>query len=405
MKKLFYRLSSSRPFARLFSMHARLDERMRVMFPKNSICAVVALAAFVSLGALLFPQVAQAQCVWDCDLGSDPFFNPWGNSPQAPDIAYCIDRDCVLNLKDGKGNPIFTGNSIPTPQVSQGVEPNVTTINCTTSYSGIVTISGNVVALLRDSKGNLDPQSAANAVLNIIINGVKCSGSAGSIVLSRVVTAGQTNVFEPSSNIAIQAPIPNAWKQSCTNLNQACVFPLGLEVFKTANDVAKHLPATSPFSTGETYRAEESTRFVGVRDCKGDANGLPSTIKCSVGEILTGGDSQALFTFEGNWSGAGNKTINPKSGTGPFDIITPLFGSILPDTVTASANDGPEVPTTGCNDMPSQNTERCSFQAKDLLPNGCTPNEVVDILVRGKLDVGGTDFRFVSRDNPTCNTN
>ena len=47
------------------------------MFPKSSVFAVVALAAFVSLGALLFPQVGQAQCIWDCDLGSDPNFNPW----------------------------------------------------------------------------------------------------------------------------------------------------------------------------------------------------------------------------------------------------------------------------------------------------------------------------------------
>ena len=103
MKKLFYGLSSSRSFTKLFSkpMHARLDERRRVMFPKSSVFAVVALAAFVSLGALLFPQVGQAQeCIWDCDLGSDPNFNPWGNSPQSPDIAYCIDRGCVLNLKD-----------------------------------------------------------------------------------------------------------------------------------------------------------------------------------------------------------------------------------------------------------------------------------------------------------------
>ena len=88
------------------------------MFPKSSVFAVVALAAFVSLGALVFPQVGQAQeCIWDCDLGSDPNFNPWGNSPQALDIAYCIHRDCVLNLRDGDDNLIFTGNSIPTPNV------------------------------------------------------------------------------------------------------------------------------------------------------------------------------------------------------------------------------------------------------------------------------------------------
>src|SRR5882724_9702490 len=65
MKKLFYRLSSNRSFGKLFSMHARLEEKRRVMFPKSSVCAVVALAAFMSLGAFLFPQVGHAQeCVW-----------------------------------------------------------------------------------------------------------------------------------------------------------------------------------------------------------------------------------------------------------------------------------------------------------------------------------------------------
>ncbi len=63
MRNLFYRLSSSRSFAKLLSkpMHARLEERRRVMFAKSSVFAVVALAAFVSVGALLFPEVAQAR--------------------------------------------------------------------------------------------------------------------------------------------------------------------------------------------------------------------------------------------------------------------------------------------------------------------------------------------------------
>jgi hypothetical protein len=403
MKKLFYRLSSRQPFARLFSMLARLDERRRDMFPRSSVFAVVALAAFVSLGALLFPQVVQAQCVWDCDLGSDPSNNPWGNSPQSPDIAYCIDRGCVLNLKDSSGNQIFTGNNIPTPQVKQIPSSQ----NCS-DPTRTVTIIGNVVVLLRDQKGNLDPKSAAQADLNIVINGVTCSGDAGETILSRVVTAGQTNVFGTTSSISIQPPIPNAWKQSCGNLNQACVFPLGLEVFNTANDVAKHLPATGPFSTGEAYRAEESTRFVGVRDCKGDANGLPSTIACSNGEILTGGDAQALFTFTGNWSGAEGHTINPNSGNNPFDmLLTPQdFNGIrfLPNTVFASANNGPEVPTNGCNDQVNQNTERCFFTASALLPNGCKGKTPVAVQVTGKLIrlSDNAEFKFVSKDNPTC---
>ena len=58
------------------------------MFAKSSVFAVVALAALVSLGALLFPQVGQAQeCIWDCDLGSrlPLHINPGENSPRALD--------------------------------------------------------------------------------------------------------------------------------------------------------------------------------------------------------------------------------------------------------------------------------------------------------------------------------
>ena len=94
MKKLFYRLACSRSMAKIFSTDAQLEKRNRVIF-----FAVLALLAFVSLGAFVFPHVGHAQeCVWDCDLGSDINDFPWGNSPQSQlDIAYCIDRDCVVN--------------------------------------------------------------------------------------------------------------------------------------------------------------------------------------------------------------------------------------------------------------------------------------------------------------------
>ena len=67
----------------------------------------------------------------------------------------------------------------------------------------------------------------------------------------------------------------------------------------------------------------EAARFVGIRDCKGDANSTdPKTITCTVGGTVGvgGGKSLALFDFAGNWSGAADKTFNPKSSTGPFDI-------------------------------------------------------------------------------------
>jgi hypothetical protein len=398
MKKLFYRLASGGSLAKLFSMDAQLKERKRVMF-----FAVLAFLAFVSLGAFVFPQVGHAQCIWDCDLGSDTLDNPWGNSPQALDIVYCVDRDCVLNLEDGNGNPIFTGNNIPTPKVLQ------TLVSNTCPGTTDVTISGNVVALLRNQKtGNLDPASAAQASLTILIHGVTCSLSGGKTILSRVLTldpnvpAGQprTDVFDGTSSITILPPIPNAW--GCPT-NGPCSFPLGIVEFKNKNQLSTELPATATFPIiGEVYRAVESNRFIGVRDCKGNANGTAFTIACPAGEILTGGNSLALFTFPGNWAGATGHTINPKSGTNPFTISTDLFASILPETVTASANNGPEVPNSGCNDQASQNSERCSFSAKDLLPNGCTANAPVAVLVRGRLVVDGTEFKFISKDNPTC---
>src|SRR4030095_9190358 len=140
------------------------------MFSKSSVLAVVALAAFLSLGALLFPQVAQAQdCLFDCpDLGSDPSFNPWGNSPQALDIAYCLDRECVINLKDSKNQKIFPPNSIPTPHVTHQPDFSCSPVGV---GSGDVVISGTVTALLRDKKGNLEPNSAAQAVLTIKVLG------------------------------------------------------------------------------------------------------------------------------------------------------------------------------------------------------------------------------------------
>jgi hypothetical protein len=410
-------------------MQAQLEKkRRRVMFPKNSVFVVVVLAAFVSLGALLLPQVAQAQddpCLFDCaNLGSDPSFNPWFNSPQGLDVAYCFDRDCVLKLKDGKGKQIFTGTSIPTPSVE-----HVPDFTC--PGTGSVTISGTVLALLRDKKGIFVPSSAAQAELKLIILDAKCFPDPTR--LSRVVGVNElrTDVFDPASSIIILPPTTPGTPASLTSkgkgwtgcptdgtgtLSGRCLFPLGTEEF-TESQLANQLPATTKFPVvGEVYRAVQLTKFVGVRDCKGDPQDAgvppapppppnPSTIDCSVGAILTGGNAQGLLTFEGNWSGANEHTINPNSGNNPFDILTDLLFDVDPNTVTASANDGPEVPNKGCNDVPSQGAERCFFSAKLLLPNGCTSGQVVNILVRGRLNIldpDGNKLRFVSKDDPIC---
>jgi len=63
MKKLFYRLSSRRPFAKLFSMHARLDvERKRVMSYRNLLFALAFVAAI-----FWFSQAAYADPDWGAD--------------------------------------------------------------------------------------------------------------------------------------------------------------------------------------------------------------------------------------------------------------------------------------------------------------------------------------------------
>ena len=381
------------------------------MFSKSSVFVVVVFAAFVSLGVLLLPQVGQAQCVWDCDLGSDPSFNPWGNSPQSQlDIAYCLDRDCVANLKDKNQNPIFTGNSIPVPLVQQEQDA----FPC--PGTGDVTISGNVVALLRDNHGNLKPESAARAFLFLNIKDVNCTAINGKTILSRVIqpNTSRTLVFGASSSITILAPTsstpaslstPIGWTGCPSNkrtglLTADCSFPLGIVEFNAAQ-LQNELPQTLTFNLGEVYRAVESTRFVGVRDCKGDANSTdPGTIACSTG----GGESLALFTFPGNWAGAQNHTINPNSGNTPFDIVTPLFNLIVIDDpaqpIMATANDGPQVATTGCFTQDNQQTLRCFFTATDLLPNGCTKNQPVIVLVTG--NILGETVGFQSHDNPTC---
>src|SRR5207302_7420464 len=132
-------------------------------------------------------------------------------------------------------------------------------------------------------------------------------------------------------------------------------FPLGTVEFTKASDLSAALPKDGFFAAAEVYHADESARFVGIRDCKGNANSTdPKTISCTVGGTVGvgGGGSLALFNFPGNWSGAAGHTINPKSGSNPFDISTPgtnLFASIHPETVTASAEGGTPVSATGCN--------------------------------------------------------
>lgn len=384
----------------------------------RSVFTVLALAAFVSLGALLFPQDGQAQeCVWDCDLGSDINDFPWGNSPQSQlDIAYCIDRDCVVT----HFSPVI--GSLPAATTSVGQE--LLSSSCSVPNTADVKISGNVVAMLRDGTGSLIAGSAAQATLLMTIKCVTVTGvGSGSSTLTRAVVPKEprTNVFDASSNITILASSttpsltsPTGWTGCPTNnkgiLTGNCAFPLGIVEFNNNNAIAAALPvgpAPLPYLQGEVFRAEESTRFVGVRNCKGSADPTPgsidpTTIECSVGGgpsnvSVGGGESLALVDLLGNWSGANAHTFNPKSGSNPYDIdisTLPPGISVVPETVLASANGGKPISPTGCNEIPSQNVARCFFIAKDL-DVVCKTGAHVDILVTGQLEDGR---KFASTD-------
>jgi hypothetical protein len=434
MKKLFYRLSSTRSFVKLFSMQARL-ERRRVLFSKSSICLVVALAAFMSLGAFVLPQVGHAQdCIWDCDLGSDFLNTPADNSPGFS-IVYCFDQPCAEDLG------IFTG-TIPHASVQQC--PSMTVGSVETCLKDIpqpftacpvnIKITGNVVAVLSDQKG-LHPESAAEASLAIVVKGLNnCSTETPPSTLSRVTSVNESPgaVFAANSNITILAtPILNVGNSNltaigwtgCTNdkktgkLLTNCSFPLGIDVSKTATALSAKFPAPEGLfvKVGEVYRGIGVGRAVAMRMCKGNANSTdPSTIGCTVGgSVAVGGfNADAVFNFDGNWSGANTKTFNPKSGTGPFDIITPLFDQIdftdPQHPVTASANGGTPLDAASCNLMPSQDTLRCFFPANQLLPNGCKNGDPVNIVVSGNVSFPDNPLgfvKFLSTDSPTCNSN
>ena len=401
MEKLFYRLAGSCSSAKIISMDAQPEKRKTVIF-----FAVLALLAFVSLGTFVFPQVGHAQeCIWDCDLGSDFLNNPGENSPGFS-IVYCFDQPCIAGLG------IFTG-TIPTASVKQDASANCPATGIT------ITISGTVVAAIRDSKGNIIPESAAEALFNLVVKNVTCSGPAS--VLSRIVslTESPDAVFAANSSITIlPSPIlnsgnsnlstPSGWPGCPSNktgiLSANCSFPLGIDVSKTEKVLSAKFPAAGVFALKEVYHGNGLGRLVAMRMCKGNANSKPSSIACTVGgDVAVGGfEADAVFNFDGNWSGAGSHTFNPGSGSNPYDIVTALFASIDVKTVTASANGGTPVAPTGCNPMPSQGVLRCFFIARALAPNGCSG--VVDLVVRGNVfsPEANRFVKFVSEDDPVC---
>jgi hypothetical protein len=80
MKKLFYRLSSSRSCAKLFSIHARLEERKGITMSYKKLISAVIIAAF----GFCFSDTARADCdnpdfCWDFGIPS-PVDNITGSS-------------------------------------------------------------------------------------------------------------------------------------------------------------------------------------------------------------------------------------------------------------------------------------------------------------------------------------
>jgi hypothetical protein len=383
------------------------------MFLKSSVFAVVALAAFVSLGALLFPQVGQAQeCIWDCDLGSDFFNFPGENSPGFS-IVYCFDQPCVAALN------IFTG-VIPTASVQQSVVNPP--LECGDNSLNTITISGKVIAVAK-TNGVLNPASAAEALFNIVVNKVICS--ADQTLSSTIGLADSPGAVIGGSITILNTPVlnagnseltkPNGWP-GCKNDKQgnllACSYPLGNDQSKTLTELSTKWPADLPFFDSlELYHGNALGRAVSTRMCKGAAN--QSSVDCKVGQdVAVGGFvADAVFKFDGNWSGSGDKTFNPKSSTGPFDIgPTPLFDDIVftdqQHPVTASANGGTPIPAKGCNTIDNHQTVRCSFSAKDLLPNGCKTGDTVNIVVSGNVSLAANPngfVKFLSTDSATCN--
>jgi hypothetical protein len=407
------------------------------MFSKSSVFAVVALVAFVSLGVLLFPQVGQAQCIWDCDLGCtlDPntfqcVTNTSGFSPGDFSIDFCFDSLCAKDLTDSNGNLIFTG-VIPAALVRQTLSGSCTTLNAPTTTN--VTIGGTVVVVLRNNKTQkILPQSAAEATLNLVVEGATLDCSSFNIISKTTgVNIPRTNVFAAASQIKIlQTPQLNAGNSSLTaigwggpgcptnpdgTLSGDCFFPLGTVEF-TNGTLSKDLPATgtllTDFSLGEVYRAVgsgASPHFVGARVCKGAANSGPSTIGCSTGGFI----ANAVWGFAASWV----SNFNPGSANSQVDIISAdFFTDIVASTVSARLVDSNESPTspeafaTSCFLHASNSALRCNFNARDFgltsCPSPIPPSTipVVDVQVRGVFShtLTGTSQNFKADALVTC---
>lgn len=374
--------------------------------------AAVALVGSLSLGALMFPKAAEAVCLWNCTLTSNSLNDSGSNSPGKYQIRYCFDADCLLTITDSTGNLIFDATNVPTANVTQTLS-DPTCVSGTTN----VTVDGHVVAFREDSNGFPIADSAAEALFHVVVLGATCTGTGVDSEVSSIVSVNEDpqTVFAAASSITIlhtssQAILahPLSWGDngpaSCTTnsdgtLKDDCAFPLGVEEWNKQFKIANELPEIFPYKEGEVYFADGSTRFVGLRMCKGDANSTdPSTIRCSAGGV----ESEAQLPFTGSWAGNSHK-YNPVSGLNRFDIITSLFDSIDQSTVKFRADAGPIVNPVRCSTDAAKSAVSCWVNASELSPTPCSGGNMVKVVATGLVEYRNTLVKFGAEDDPVCN--
>ena len=158
------------------------------------------------------------------------------------------------------------------------------------------------------------------------------------------------------------------------------------------------------------YHGDGLGRIVATRMCKGDANKPSSSIVCTVITGINSVDSIRMRSLTSMATGQVPETrpsireaTPARSISAPHRSLITLFYPTIP--LRRAPMVEPQYPPTGCNQIDNQETLRCSFAAKDLLPNGCKSGQPVNILVSGNVFSPETerDVKFLSTDSPTCN--
>src|SRR5262249_29568823 len=259
MKKLFYRLSSRRPFVRLFSMHARLDERRGLISCRKWFLVFVLAFAALTLGG---SQEARADCDpddWICLIFGGPVNGSYGSTV----LVY----DCT------KG---------------QGVSTNTLTLGNPDTFVS----SGNLIC---DFKGQVKGNDI-NCSFNLTYTGelASCDDNhgAGPAVLTVKSTCDNPNVVgtlhcdsQPNNlpdNPGIFPAVTDNLGLSGTNECKK-VYPDQITLFTQAT-FASTCPVVLTSATSASLRLKDVTKTT-TQVCHGDANPLtlqPNPVDCVV---------------------------------------------------------------------------------------------------------------------------